>query len=324
MVAFNATLHKPLAYSATSGTITARNLATGAVVWTSSGNGPIVATPAVAGNTVYVGTEARRLVALDATTGKLQCHFSLGGAIQTSPVVGTCGRTGPVVFFGDTGTSEADNAGHEWAVNGVGNSAGACTKKWVFNAWNDKGPAASRTGSWSPPALTTDSSGRPLVVFGSSDPDDSVYALDARTGEQLWRFQTKITNKDDDVGAAPAIGRPGLNGLPHGAVYIDGKDKIEYALDLLTGAELWEFNMKLGSGGASANSQSAAALVGNQIVVPYARYLFSLDAATGAQSWRSQPAGGNYFSSPSVSGTTGDEVVVIGDAAGIEQRVPRQ
>ena len=318
-VAFNNQLHKPLVYSASfAGAITARDLATGSVVWTKAGNGPIVSSPAVVGNTVYVGLAYAKLLALDATTGTLQCSFSPGGGVMGSPVVGHVDGTGPVVFFGDDGTSETNNAGHEWAVNGVGNSGGACTRRWVFNGWHNKGPTASRTGSWSPAGLTTDSTGRPLLVLGSSDPDDSVYALDARTGKLVWRFQTKITGGDQDVGAAPTIGGPGLNGFPHGVVYIDGKDTIEYALDLLTGTEIWEFDMRAASGGAGANSQSTAALVGGRVVVPYSRYVFSLNAATGAQVWRSGPAAGDYFSSPSVSGAPGDQVIIIGDAGGVE------
>jgi len=50
--------------------------------------------------------------------------------------------------------------------------------------------------------------------------------------------------------------------MPDGIVYIDGKDRIEYAIDLLTGAQLWDFDM-----GADAshktNSVSCAALYGD-------------------------------------------------------------
>jgi len=318
-VAFNTQLHKPLVFAATTtGTVTARDLATGAVVWVTAGNGPIVASPAVVGNSVYVGTESHYVFAFDAATGAVQCAFSLGGAVVSSPVVAQVDRTGPVVFFGDVGAGVADSPGHVWAMNGVGNTGAPCTRRWDFDGWNNAGPAAKRTGTWSPPALTIDSLGRPLLIVGSSDPDDSVYALDARTGTVVWRFQTKVTAPDQDVGAAPTISRPGIGGFGHGVVYIDGKDNIEYALDLLTGHPIWSFDLQAHAGGANATAQSAAALVGNQVVVPYARYVFSLDARTGVQTWRSAPASGDYFSSPSVSGSPGDQVILIGDDAGVE------
>jgi outer membrane protein assembly factor BamB len=94
------------------------------------------------------------------------------------------------------------------------------------------------TGSWSPPALTNDTTGRPLLVFGSSNPDESVYALDARDGSQVWRFQT-IPGRHLDVGAGPTISPPGVDGFGDGVVYIDGKDKYEFALDSLTGSQIW-------------------------------------------------------------------------------------
>jgi outer membrane protein assembly factor BamB len=218
----------------TTGIVTARDLATGAVVWTSAGNGPIVASPAVVGNSVYVGTESHFVFAFDAATGAVQCAFSLGGAVVSSPVVGTVDSTGPVVFFGDVGAGVANSPGYMWAINGVGDAGTPCTRRWDFDGWNNAGPEAKRTGTWSPPALTTDSLGRPLLVFGSSDPDE-IYPLDARTGTLVWRFQTKVTAPDQDVGAAPTISPPGVGGFRHGVVYIDGKDNIEYALDLLTG-----------------------------------------------------------------------------------------
>ncbi|MGO9872857.1 MAG: PQQ-binding-like beta-propeller repeat protein [Acidimicrobiia bacterium] len=305
-------------YTATSaGTIAARDLNTGTVVWSDSGNGAIVASPAVSGNTVYVGSEGHQLLALDAATGARQCSFPLDGAIFSSPVVGFVDDTGPVVFFGDTGTSQ-DSAGHEWAVNGVGNADGACTRKWVFNNWTMKGSGTLATGSWSSPALTTDSTGQPLLVFGSANPDDAVYALNAQDGTLVWRFQSTVTGADQDVGAAPTISAPGVNDFRDGVVYVDGKDMIEYALDLGTGTKIWSFNLNKATGGENANCQSATALIGNRIVVPYAHYVFKLDADTGRQIWRSQPAPSIYYASPAISGASSNQVIFIGDADGIE------
>ncbi|HEY5173597.1 MAG TPA: PQQ-binding-like beta-propeller repeat protein [Acidimicrobiia bacterium] len=326
-VAYNATIGKTLVYAATtSGRIDAVNLATGGIVWSTSGYGPVYSSPAVVGNTVYLGTASYaltgihgQLVALDATTGKLQCSFVAHGRIFDAPAVGRVDATGPVVFFGDSGVSETSNAGHEWAINGVGNTAGACTQRWVFNSWNNTGSNGTSTGSWSPPALATDSTGRPLVVMGSSQPDDSVYALDARNGSKVWRFQTKVTQPDTDVGAGPTISPPGFNGFGHGVVYIDGKNNVEYALDLLTGAKIWEFDLQAHSGGVTVESeQSTAAFTLGRVIVPYAGYVFSLNPTTGTQMWRSPAAGGHYFSSPIISGAVGDRVVLIGDAANVE------
>jgi outer membrane protein assembly factor BamB len=159
--------------------------------------------------------------------------------------------------------------------------------------------------------------GKPLVVFGSTNPDDAVYALDARDGLLAWRFQTAVTALDEDVGAAPTISAPGVNGITDGAVYVDGKDRIEYALNLRTGEQLWSFDLGRDAG-AQTNCQSAAALLGRQLVVPYNAYVYKLDAVTGKRVWRTAAAPATFLSSPAISGGAGDRVVFSGDLAGVE------
>ena len=173
-------------------------------------------------NTLYFGSDDGNLYALDAATGHLRCSFATGGRVIAAPVIGDPDGTGSVVFFGDAGPSETDNAGHEWAITAVGNPNGDCLLKWVFDGWVNRGTSGTKTGSWSPPAIGVDPTGRTLLVFGSSNPDDSVYALDASTGTEVWRYQT-YAGLQNDVGAGPTIAPPGTHGLTDGAVYINGK-----------------------------------------------------------------------------------------------------
>ena len=60
----------------------------------------------------------------------------------------------------------------------------------------------------------------------------------------VWRFQTQKFAQDNDVGAGPTITPPGVNGFADGVVYVAGKDRIVYALNLRTGAEIWEFSIR--------------------------------------------------------------------------------
>ena len=85
-----------------------------------------------------------------------------------------------------------------------------------------------------------------MVVFGSDDPDNSVYELNATTGAMLWTYRTNNTTADDDVGASPTISAPGVNGFADGVAYVTGKDKITYAFDLTTGALDAEDHVLLG------------------------------------------------------------------------------
>ena len=322
-VVYNATLAKTLVYVVSLNGIVRAYDTTGAVVWTSPQNigGGAVVTPAVDANSLYVGSDNGVLTALDATTGALQCSYALPvfapetvpGRIEDAPVVGH-DTTGPIVYFGDTGESESVNHGHEWAINGVGNTAGQCTLKWSHDIGTTGG---KKNGSWSPPALVTDSTGRPLVVFGTNQPDDAVYALDARDGSLVWRFQTLKNFSDADVGAGPTISAPGNNGFADGVVYIDGKDKQEYALNLLTGTQLWTFDLESDTA-HSTNSVSCAALAGNLLVVAYWKYVYAFNATTGLIVWRSVASTGSTLGSVSISGAQGDQVVLRGDLSGDE------
>jgi outer membrane protein assembly factor BamB len=326
-VAYDGALGEALVYEVNGAGVTdAFNAATGHLVWTQDVGGSVQSSPAVAGITVYFGDVNGILWALNATTGAVQCSFRLPivppedvpGRVQASPVVGQVDGTGPVVFFGDEGERETVNAGHEWAVTGVGNTAGACRQKWAFNGFADKGSGKVQSGSWSSPALVKDRAGTWLLLFGSTNPDDAVYALDAQTGAEVWRFQTLSKGFDLDVGAGPTISAPGVNGFGNGVVYIEGKDDIEYALNLSTGAEDWSFNLAAASGITDVNAESVADLVGNTLYQAYAGYVYAFNASTGAKRWRTAARVGIPFASPSISGAPGEQVLFIGDLSGGE------
>lgn len=340
-VVFNPTLGISLVYVGNqSGDFDAFNATTGALVWQyqivkiPGLSKEIEPSPAVSGNTVYFGDGNYHEYALNATTGALICQsVSVGGIIASSSVIGDPDGHGDVVYFGDNGVSgdvNIEDGGHLWAMYGAGNTDGAaCATKWVFD--NFGSPAGSQTGKagvYSSPAYTTLAGGLPVVVVGSTDNDDAIYEVNANTGAALWRFQT-LVGTDSDVGAPPTIAAPGVVGTPgspaytDGVVYDTGKDAVTYALDLLTGAQIWSFAIKpnIGSGNPS---QSGAALVGGYIYLGYGAGVFSLNAATGAlnPNWTTGATVGTtaatagVVSSPAVSGPSGNQVIFVGDVAG--------
>jgi outer membrane protein assembly factor BamB len=324
-VAYNGKLSETLIFDVTyTGVVSAFNAETGALVWQRSIGSEVASSPAVYDSVVYFGTLDGTLEALSAATGTVRCTFTLPviapatnpGRLFSSPVVGDVDGTGPTVFIGDAGTGQSDNSGHVWAITGVGNAAGSCKQKWTYNGWPNKGTTGMLTGVWDEPALARNSRGAWEVVFGTSDPDQSVYALNAVNGSRLWRFHTMNTGPtNEDVGAGPTIGLPGRNGFADGVVYIDGKDGIEYALDLLTGKKIWSHT--LGPGTGRAHGVSEAALTGNTLVVCYAASVFALNATTGAAVWDAT-LGATIHASPAVSGPAGDRVVFVGDLHGTE------
>ena len=308
------------------GLVMALHANTGRTIWQVTLPSAVYATPAVdsANNTVYIAITGGTMYALNATNGKVVCSYTLPvdtaagetspGHIIASPVVGdvtTSVGSGPTVFFGDKGLSEKLNAGHEWAITGVGNTAGGCRLVWSFDSFANKGTSGNKTGSWSPPNLASNAVGKQELIFGTSNPDDLVYALDAATGAELWRYQT-FTGLDKDVGAGPTVSPPGVNGFRDGVAYIDAKDDSVYALDLATGALIWSFDMQADSA-TDANSVSTTALSGTNLVAGYGPFVYDLNAVTGVKIWRTPgPAGGIIQASPAISGATADRVALIG------------
>jgi outer membrane protein assembly factor BamB len=274
----------------------------GAPAWTYKiASGVVETSPAVFAGVVYFGSTSGTLYAVNASTGALMCSFRAGGPLLASPVVGNAtDGSGPVVYDGTIPGNGAPGA--EWAVYGPGNRHGGCTADWEFTAF-----AVSPGGSWSPPALGSDANGVPLLVFGSKDPDDSVYALNASTGALVWRYRTS-TAQFSDVGAPPTISPPGRNGFAHGAVYVTGKDKVVYALDLTTGGLIWKYALAAGSHG----DLSGTALVNNRVYLGSDTGVYALNANTGALAWHVLSSD-TFYASPAVTGPAGQQVLLIGD-----------
>ena len=110
---------------------------------------------------------------------------------------------------------------------------------------------------------------------------DCLYAVDAETGQQRWKFQTK-TRGSYKGGSAPAIA--------NGSVYFGSYDKYFYALDAQMGLIRWK--RKLGQG-------YSPAVVGKTVYFTTAfGYLYALDAVNGEVKWRQ---GSNVRSSPAVA-----------------------
>lgn len=216
----------------------------GTPVWTfktGKGGGSIDSSPPVYGGVVYFASSVGTVYAFNADTGALLCSYPTGQLIQASPVVvPDPDGSGPVVYVG---TDPPSGTGAEYAIYGAGNTHGGCSLDWQFTSWQ-----VANSGSWSAPAYGTDANGNPLLVFGSVGPDDSANALNASTGALDWRYQT-AANTYFDVGAAPTISAPGENGFAGGVVYVTGKDKIVYAVNLTTGTLFWKYKLLKGTNG---------------------------------------------------------------------------
>jgi outer membrane protein assembly factor BamB len=317
-VVHDTTLGRQLVYLAdSSGTVTAVDGRTGERVWSHRATANINSSPAVFRGVLYIGSSDHRLYALNATTGARLCSFDTGGVISSSPVA-VATADGVVVYVGDNGIGGSNDGGHVWAINGVDpNAAGDCTQKWAFDDFGNPPGSQPDAGMWSPPAYATDRNGRALLVAGSSSPDNAAYAFDALTGRVVWRFQTQFFFPDGDVGAGPTISPPGANGFADGVAYVIAKTGILYALNLTTGAKLWEFSIRADAPVSNGPTRSTPALVDDRLYLGYGSGVYGINAVTGAKLWRTQSdTAVEVTSSPAVTGSAGDRVLLVGDVAG--------
>jgi outer membrane protein assembly factor BamB len=306
-VATSGPLNEALVYADANNKLFAYPVSGGKAAWIYKYTGGTVEdSPAVFDGVVYFGLTNGVMYALDSSTGALLCTYNTGDPILGSPVVvSDPDGSGPVIYDGTITGSVG--YGSEWAIYGPGNTHGSCTEDWKFTDFATPG------GSWASPAYATDATGEPLIVFGSKDTDDSIYAVDANTGALVWSYKTSDVQLMD-VGAPPDISLPGNNGFADGVVYVTGKDKTVYALDLTTGALIWSYALTAGTN-ASTGDVAGASLYGKVLYVPSDDGLYALNAVTGKLVWHVLPKS-TFYSSPSVTGPAGGRVLVAADIEG--------
>ena len=151
------------------------------------------------------------------------------------------------------------------------------------------GPTANVTEAWNVSMGTVSSAAAVVdgtVYIGSGDAN--IYALDAETGAEQWRYAT-----GGFVGSAPAV--------VDGVVYVGSNDGTVYALDAATGAEEWAHT----TGGSVRSSPTVAD--GTVYVGSNDGTVYALNAASGSEEW-SVTTGGAVKSTPAVA----DDTVYVG------------
>jgi outer membrane protein assembly factor BamB len=250
------------------------------VRWKFKTNGPVVSTPAIAGDTAYVGSNDHYLYAVNLSNGELRWKFKTGSRVASSPAV-YAGR----VYFGSYD-------GNIYALD-----ARTGEQRWKFASGGEHRFTARHIHGAEPAAesmpdpfdffLSSPTVAGGMVYVGSGD--GNVYALDAESGVPRWRFQT-----GNVVHASPAVADD--------TVYIGSWDSFFYALDAKTGQERWRF--KTGEDPVISNQVGiqSSAVVADGIVYFGCRdaNLYALDAATGAKLWAFPNKGSWVISTPIV------------------------
>jgi eukaryotic-like serine/threonine-protein kinase len=252
------------------------------VKWKFKADGRIYSSPAVSEGTVYVGANDGAMYAVDADSGKLRWKFQTEARIPGSPAVAN-----GVVYF-------ASYDGKFYAVDAATGRA-----RWIFKTNGERRFAGTNLHGFVPAGdrmpdpydiyLSSPAVWRNVVYFGSGD--GNVYALDAETGRQKWRFKT-----GDVVHASPAIA--------NGVVYIGSWDSFFYAIDAATGKERWRFKTGVDSVIHNQQGIQSSAAVADGAVYFGCRdgHLYAVDALTGKKRWEFSTGGGWVNASPAVRG----------------------
>ena len=210
---------------------------------------------------IFTNTNDRRLIALDAATGKPCAAFGEAGTVDVGKGVHLV-RDGqmqitspPVVVRGVVvvGSSIDDNQ-RVAEVSGAVRAYDAVTgaPKWTFDPLKGApaGEVAGAANVWAPMSADEE---RGLVFLPTSSPSpdfwggkrpsdgygDSVVAVRAETGEVVWAFQTVHHNVwDYDVPAQPTLAMVGFGGQLRPAVIQGTKQGLIFTLDRDTGAPI--------------------------------------------------------------------------------------
>lgn len=306
VVAYDPLLGETLAYIGTdTGNVMAINIANGQVVWGVWLGSPIRSSPLVSNGSVFVGTFTNPAIfRLNATTGSTICSRISPSGFESTPTLATPPGGVPTLYFGTLGNGP--RSGPFLAIN-----AGNCTIEWEFTGFNQS------AGSWNSASYGVTKSGLPLVLLGTDNPDSSVYALDALTGTEVWRFQAYNPGAADfDVAAGAAISPPGKFGFSQGAVFVTNKANRAYALDLNNGTLIWENNFN-NITSTTGVSRSTPALDGTNVIFGEPHGLLDLNATNGAVFWNYRdPTSTESIASPAIAGGHGHGIVITGDVGG--------
>lgn len=248
--------------------------------WKFHTGGSVTSSPAVVGDTVYVGSADGNLYAVSLESGAQKWKFDAKSRVVSSPAV----ADGMVYFTAYDGNF--------YAVD-----AATGKLKWKFKTEGERRYAGTHLHGVQPVAesmpdpfdfyLSSPVVWNGAVVFGSGD--GNVYSLNSASGALNWKFKT-----GDVVHASPAIAG--------GTVFIGSWDSYFYALDAATGKEKWRFKT-----GEDPNIHNQVGIQSSAAVMDGVVYFgcrdsnfYAVDAKTGEKKWAFSNHGSWVISSPAV------------------------
>jgi outer membrane protein assembly factor BamB len=258
-------------------------------------------TPALGNGRIFVGAANRRLYCLDAASGKLLWQAQMSDWIRSKPaVIGSdvmvVAMDGTVQAFSSSGKElwRSKVGEHQVMADLVADDAGVLVSSsdlYLHSLRPSDGKlqwrhslieAAYINGERIPADMIAggaDYQSSPTVVDGIAyvgGPNRFVYAVDAATGKEIWRFETS-----GQVSGTPTVAE--------GRVYFgqQGGNKEFYAVDAKTGQPVW--SKRLGWAWVGASYAAGRIFVGT-----VEGDFIGLQAATGDILWKREMTGSIY------------------------------
>ena len=293
--------------------------------WTLPTGGPISASPTLAGSTLYIGNNRGNVFAIDVRSGHVLWRRHLRNAVMSAPLLyrdslfvgqgdAISTGSGPGLLYVGTGPSafsaldrRTGRTVWESAMAGSAMPTGAIVDGTLLehdgagwlNAFDPQ--TGKRLYSHNLHSVASMSSILPLgggriVTIGVQE--NAVMALRASDGSTIWR--TRFPASGSGHGDCPPV----TDGV---RVYCDyvmpaaghtyttqGAPATEraYALDVRTGAKIWDIRLETGT--LPARNESAIPLLENGVLYfgsSVAPYMHAVDAATGRKIWTANVRG---------------------------------
>ena len=233
--------------------------------WKTTLEGNVLASPAIYRDAVYIGS-SERFYSLNAETGEQIWSIKVDGAAHSSPAVYK-----NVVYFGDFSGKfyavNADDGSIIWTFFAEGE------RKFGAKGLHGKQPKDQYfIDQWdyfnSSPTIHNDK-----IYFGSGN--GNIYALDLKTGNELWSFQTGEVSH-----TSPAVA--------YGNVYAGSWDSYLYCLDAETGEKRWNYQTGIDTFYYNQVGIQSSPLLSDSTIYFGCRdaHVYALDAITGELQWK--------------------------------------
>ena len=220
---------------------------TGALKWKYDAIAPILTSPTIANNTLYVVPESDRVYALDPVTGALKWYCSTGLSRVSTPCVSS-----GIVYVAGIKDLNMTTITAKVAACAINATTGTLLWTYATSAIGICGTSPTMTSS---PAI----SGNTLYFGGIYT---EVYALDITTQTLKWSFSNgAIAGTCNFTRSSPA--------LSNNIIYVGSPNGYLYALDANTGVVKWSYVISTSADYPPNNPQidSAAAVANGRVYI---------------------------------------------------------